>query len=108
MVNPGLAAWMVSNRSQTASARNSSNACRISARRNAGSWRFWSRRCWTLRSANLMDLAAGLPREADRTDLRYQWITRLLGNPRVLSDAIMEPDPGSVQAVGSAPGADAG
>src|SRR3954454_8578904 len=34
-----------------------------------------------VRSANLMDLAAGLPLEADRTDMRYQWITRLLGNP---------------------------
>src|SRR5688572_19054264 len=44
-----------------------------------------------VRSANLMDLAAGLPLEADRTDMRYQWITRLLGNPLVISDAIMEP-----------------
>jgi hypothetical protein len=44
-----------------------------------------------VRSANLMDLAAGLPREADRTDMRYQWITRLLGNPLVISDEIMEP-----------------
>src|SRR4051812_22870088 len=44
-----------------------------------------------VRSANLMDLAAGLPREADRTDMRYQWITRLLGNPLVISGAIMEP-----------------
>src|SRR3954454_9475423 len=44
-----------------------------------------------VRSANLMDLAAGLPLEADRTDMRYQWITRLLGNPLVLSDEIMEP-----------------
>src|ERR687897_1323146 len=44
-----------------------------------------------VRSANLMDLAAGLPLEADRTDMRYQWITRLLSNPLVLSDAIMEP-----------------
>jgi hypothetical protein len=32
-----------------------------------------------------------LPLEADRTDMRYQWITRLLGNPLVVSDAIMEP-----------------
>jgi hypothetical protein len=32
-----------------------------------------------------------LPREADRTDMRYQWITRLLGNPLVISDEIMEP-----------------
>jgi hypothetical protein len=44
-----------------------------------------------VRSANLMDLAAGLPRDADRTDMRYQWIIRLLGNPLVVSDAIMEP-----------------
>src|SRR4051795_4685426 len=52
-----------------------------------------------VRSANLMDLAAGLPREADRTGplgnaqryMRYQWITGLLGNPLVVSDAIMEP-----------------
>jgi hypothetical protein len=44
-----------------------------------------------------MELAAGLPREAERTGplgnaqryMRYQWITRLLGNP--LSDEIMEP-----------------
>jgi hypothetical protein len=44
-----------------------------------------------VRSANLMELAAGLPLEADRTDMRDQWITRLLGNPLVISDAIMEP-----------------
>src|SRR3954466_15475347 len=44
-----------------------------------------------VRSANLMDLAAGLPLEADRTDMRYQWIPRFLSNPLVLSDAIMEP-----------------
>jgi hypothetical protein len=43
-----------------------------------------------VRSANLMELVAGLPREADRTDMRYQWITRLLGNPLVISDEIME------------------
>jgi hypothetical protein len=52
-----------------------------------------------VRSANLMELAAGLPREADRTGplgnaqryMRYQWISRLLGNPLVISDEIMEP-----------------
>ena len=44
-----------------------------------------------VRSANLMDLAAGLPRDADRTDMRYQWIVRLLGNPLVISDEVMEP-----------------
>lgn len=43
-----------------------------------------------VRSANLMELAAGLPLEADRTDMRYQWITRLLGNPLVDCDEIME------------------
>src|SRR4051794_21134949 len=44
-----------------------------------------------VRSANLMGLAAGLPLDADRTDMRYQWIVRLLGNPLVVSDAVMEP-----------------
>jgi hypothetical protein len=44
-----------------------------------------------VRSANLMDLAAGLPLDADRTDMRYQWISRLLSNPLVVSDTIMEP-----------------
>src|SRR4029450_499189 len=44
-----------------------------------------------VRSAHLMDLAAALPLEADRTDMRYQWIVRLLGNPLVVSDAVMEP-----------------
>src|SRR4051812_21453469 len=44
-----------------------------------------------VRSANLMDLAAGLPRDADRTDMRYPWIIRLLGNPLVISDEVMEP-----------------
>ena len=33
-----------------------------------------------VRSANLMDLAAGLPRDADRIDMRYQWISRVLMN----------------------------
>ncbi len=43
-----------------------------------------------VRSAKLME-AAGLPLAADRTDMRYQWITRLLGNPLVISNNIMEP-----------------
>jgi hypothetical protein len=43
------------------------------------------------RSANLMDLAAVLPRPAERTDMRYQWIARLLANPRVDCDAVMRP-----------------
>jgi hypothetical protein len=36
-----------------------------------------------VRSANLMDLAASLPRAAERLDMRYQWISRLLGNARI-------------------------
>ena len=44
-----------------------------------------------VRSANLMDLAAALPRDADRTDMRYQWISRVLGNNLIAPDAVMEP-----------------
>jgi hypothetical protein len=43
------------------------------------------------RSANLMDLAAALPLEADRTDMRYQWIARFLANPLVDTDEVMAP-----------------
>lgn len=43
-----------------------------------------------VRSANLMDLAASLPIKADRTDMRYQWITRYLGNSHVISNDIFE------------------
>lgn len=43
------------------------------------------------RSANLMDLAAALPREADRTDMRYQWISRVLSNGLIKPDEVMEP-----------------
>src|SRR4051794_19908722 len=42
------------------------------------------------RSANLMDLAA-VPRPAERTDMRYQWIARLLADPRLDGDAVMQP-----------------
>src|SRR5512144_2278895 len=44
-----------------------------------------------VRSANLVDLAAGLPLAADRTDMRYQWIARLLSNSLIVSDEVMEP-----------------
>jgi hypothetical protein len=44
-----------------------------------------------VRSANLMDLAASLPRAAARLDMRYQWISRLLGNARIAADAVMAP-----------------
>ena len=44
-----------------------------------------------VRSANLMDLAASLPRASDRLDMRYQWISRLLGNDLIEVDAVMAP-----------------
>lgn len=44
-----------------------------------------------VRSANLMDLAAALPRPAEQLATRYQWIKRLLANERVDSDAVMAP-----------------
>src|SRR3982751_4984192 len=43
------------------------------------------------RSANLMDLAAALPRPTERLDMRYQWIERLLANPCLEVDAVMAP-----------------
>src|SRR3954453_2626790 len=42
-------------------------------------------------SASLMDLAAALPRPAERTGMRYQWIARLLADPRLDGDAVMRP-----------------
>jgi hypothetical protein len=44
-----------------------------------------------VRSANLMDLAAGLPRDVDRIDMRYQWISRVLMNPLIDPDAVIAP-----------------
>ena len=44
-----------------------------------------------VRSANLMELAAALPRAAERIDMRYQWIVRVLANPHVDCDAVMAP-----------------
>src|SRR3954447_15781012 len=44
-----------------------------------------------VRSANLMDRAASLPRAAERLDMRYQWISRLLGSELVEADAVMAP-----------------
>lgn len=43
------------------------------------------------RSANLMALAASLPRAAERADMRYQWISRFIDNERVVCDEVMEP-----------------
>jgi len=44
-----------------------------------------------VRSVNLNDLAAALPREAERLDMRYQWISRVLGNELIEVDAVMAP-----------------
>jgi hypothetical protein len=43
------------------------------------------------RSANLMSLAAALPRPSERVDMRYQWIVRVLANPLIECDAVMLP-----------------
>lgn len=43
------------------------------------------------RSANLMELAAALPRAAERIDMCYQWIVRVLANPLIDCDAVMAP-----------------
>ncbi len=43
------------------------------------------------RSANLMSLAAALPRPSDRIDMRYQWIVRVLANPLIDCDLVMLP-----------------
>ena len=44
-----------------------------------------------VRSANLMALSASLPRESERIDMRYQWISRLLGNELIDTDHVMAP-----------------
>jgi len=44
-----------------------------------------------VRSANLMDLSASLPRDCERIDMRYQWISRLLGNELIDTDRVMTP-----------------
>jgi hypothetical protein len=43
------------------------------------------------RSANLMALAASLPLDTERADMRSQWIARVIDNDRVVCDAVMEP-----------------
>jgi len=44
-----------------------------------------------VRSANLMDLAASLPRPCRLVSKRYQWIERFLANDLVDVDAVMTP-----------------
>src|SRR4051794_20258135 len=43
------------------------------------------------RSANLTDLAAAVPRSAERVDMRHRWIARLPADPRLDCDAVMRP-----------------
>jgi hypothetical protein len=43
------------------------------------------------RSANLMALAASLPRTSERADMRYQWIARSVANDLVVCDDVMAP-----------------
>src|SRR5215213_1787453 len=44
-----------------------------------------------VRSANLVEVAAGLPRKSDRWDMGYQWISRFLANGLVCCDDVMAP-----------------
>jgi hypothetical protein len=44
-----------------------------------------------VRSVNLNELAAAVPRAAERLDMRYQWISRVLGNDLIEVDAVMAP-----------------
>lgn len=44
-----------------------------------------------VRSANTMDLAASLPIATQRIDMRYQWISRFLGNELVDINEIIDP-----------------
>lgn len=44
-----------------------------------------------VRSVNLTELAAALPREAERLDMRYQWISRVLGNELIDVNQVMAP-----------------
>src|SRR3954452_19067876 len=44
-----------------------------------------------VRSVNLMELAAAVPRAAERLDMRSQWTSRLLGNAHIDVEAVMAP-----------------
>ncbi|MGF3026222.1 hypothetical protein ACQVP2_25790, partial [Methylobacterium aquaticum] len=44
-----------------------------------------------VRSANLMDLAAGLPRPVERIDMRFQWIWPVVMNPLIKPDDVIAP-----------------
>src|SRR5271167_3310177 len=44
-----------------------------------------------VRSPNTVDLASGLPREAERLDMRLQWVSRVLGNRLIIPGEVMSP-----------------
>lgn len=44
-----------------------------------------------VRSVNLNELAAAAPRAAERLDMRYQWISRILGNDLIDVEEVMAP-----------------
>jgi hypothetical protein len=56
------------------------------------------------RSANLMSLAASLPRPTERADMRYQRIARFIDNHLVVGDEVMEPFASEVLAKAAASG----
>src|SRR5690349_22431476 len=56
-----------------------------------------------VRDVNLMELAAALPRAAERLDMRYQWISRLLANPLIDTGEVVAPCAREVLARASAP-----
>ena len=57
-----------------------------------------------VRSANLVELASGLPRQSDRWDMGYQWISRFLDNDLVSCDAVMQPFVADILARAAKPG----
>ena len=44
-----------------------------------------------VRSPNTVDLASGLPRKAERLDMRLQWVSRVLSNPLIRPGEVMSP-----------------
>jgi len=44
-----------------------------------------------VRDVNLNELGAALPRKAERADMRYPWISQVLGNERIVIDEVMAP-----------------
>jgi hypothetical protein len=44
-----------------------------------------------VRSPNTVDLASGLPRKAERLDMRLQWVSRVLSNKHIIPHEVMLP-----------------